>query len=165
MSKIPINDNIDAIITWVDGSDKKFLNLKNEHHRLRTNEIYSPEEFGEHRYKDSGELEFAIKSILRYAPYIKTIYIVHCQTQLIRKLLSKIIPPGSEEKIKTVHHSIIYRNYEEFLPTFNSLAIETMLHRIPGLSEKYIYMNDDFFLIRKTQPTDFFRKGIPLSSG
>ena len=102
-----IDDSIDAVITWVDGSDKNFLTLKKEYHKLETNEYYSQEEFGEHRYMDSGEIEYAIKSILKYAPYIKNIYIVHCQTRQIEELLTKIIPQASTTKIKTVHHSII----------------------------------------------------------
>ena len=41
-------------------------------------------------------------------------------------------------------------------PTFNSHAIEASLHRIPGLSEHFIYFNDDMFLGRPTRPERFF---------
>ena len=63
---------------------------------------------------DSGELEYAIKSILKYAPYIKNIYIVHCQTRQIEELLTKIIPQASTTMIKTVHHSIILETMKNF---------------------------------------------------
>ena len=36
-----------------------------------------------------------------------------------------------------------------FLPTFSSPAIEANLHRIPGLSEHFLYFNDDVFLGKK----------------
>lgn len=165
MSQSKTENYIDAVITWVDGNDANFINRKNQYQKTEPKNQYSAEEFGEHRYIDAGEIEYALNSILRNAPFIKTIYIVHCQTRLVEKLLANITPKGCEEKIKSVHHSVIYEGYEEYLPTFNSLSIETMLHRIPGLSEKYIYFNDDFLLLRETCPTDFFKQNIPISSG
>ena len=47
----------------------------------------------------------------------------------------------------------------KYLPTFNSTAIEMFIHRITGLSEEYIYFNDDFFPLMSCLPTDFFRNG------
>ena len=38
---------------------------------------------------------------------------------------------------------------------FSSPAIEAHLHRIPGLSKKFIYFNDDVFLGAPTMPEDF----------
>lgn len=160
-----VADDIDAVVSWVDGGDRNFVNLKNKYHRLEKSNSYSPEEFGEHRYVESGELEFAIHSILKYAPFIRTIYIVHSQTELIEALLPKIIPHEAREKVIAIHHATIFRGYEEYLPTFNSLTIETMIHRLPGLSERYIYFNDDFLLLRQTCPTDFFRNNLPICSG
>jgi len=49
----------------------------------------------------------------------------------------------------------------ENLPTFNSNAIEVNLHKIPDLSDKFVYFNDDFFILRKTEPSHFFRRGLP----
>jgi hypothetical protein len=45
------------------------------------------------------------------------------------------------------------------LPTFNSHAIESRLHRIPGLSEHFLYLNDDVFLGRPVAPGLFFTPG------
>lgn len=42
------------------------------------------------------------------------------------------------------------------LPTFSSPAIETHLHRIPGLSEKFLYFNDDTMLGSQVWPDDWF---------
>ncbi len=39
------------------------------------------------------------------------------------------------------------------------------MHRIPGLAEHFVYFNDDFFLIKHTKPTDFFRDGLPVLRG
>ena len=45
---------------------------------------------------------------------------------------------------------------EEYLPTFNSAAIELNLHRIEGLSENFVFFNDDMYLIQDVKPDDFF---------
>ena len=42
------------------------------------------------------------------------------------------------------------------LPTFNSHAIESALHRVPDLAEHFVYLNDDFFLGRPLGPETFF---------
>src|SRR5699024_7876638 len=56
------------------------------------------------------------------------------------------------------HQEIIPK---EYLPTFNSQVLELNLHRIPNLSDQFIYFNDDVFLINDTVPEDFFVKGVP----
>lgn len=58
-----------------------------------------------------------------------------------------------------LHKDIIPENY---LPTFNSTTIEMFLCRIPGLSERFIYSNDDMFAINECSPDDFFNAdGFP----
>ena len=52
----------------------------------------------------------------------------------------------------------------EFLPTYNSSAMECFLHRIPGLSELFIYSNDDFYVTAACEPSDFFDGVMPYSS-
>ena len=42
------------------------------------------------------------------------------------------------------------------LPTFSSPAIESHLHRIPGLSDKFLYFNDDVMFGSEVWPDDFF---------
>ena len=59
------------------------------------------------------------------------------------------------ERITLVSHSQIFRN-QSHLPTFNSVAIETHLHRIPGLSRRFIYFNDDFAFQAPVSLEDFW---------
>ena len=158
-------DKIDAVITWVDGNDKKFTAIKNKYLLSEDIKLYSPEEFGDHRYIQSNELEILLQSIIRFAPFIDKIYIIHAQTEAINKIIIRNTSSDIKDKIELVHHEIIFKGYEKYLPTFNSLSIETVLHRIPGLAEHYIYFNDDFFLLRDCQASDFFSGGIPISSG
>ena len=63
------------------------------------------------------------------------------------------------EKLVIVNHKDFIP--EKYLPTFNSNVIELNIHRIKGLSEKFILFNDDFFLLKQTKPSDFFIKGKP----
>jgi hypothetical protein len=55
-----------------------------------------------------------------------------------------------------VDHKQIFQGYESALPTFNSQSIETALHRIDGLSERFIYFNDDVIVLRQTAVEEFF---------
>jgi hypothetical protein len=60
-------------------------------------------------------------------------------------------------KITIVDQSSIVPD-KSWLPTFNSVAIEAQLHRIPGLAEHFIHINDDFFLGQPCRKEDFFTR-------
>ena len=62
-------------------------------------------------------------------------------------------------KLKLVTHKEFIP--KEYLPTYNSAAIELNLHRIEGSSENYLYFNDDMYLIRDSRPSDFYKNGQP----
>ena len=68
-------------------------------------------------------------------------------------------------KIHLVDHSDIFANHGAALPTFNSLAIETFLWKIAGLSDRFIYFNDDVFLTAPCQKSDFFSPSGPILRG
>ena len=67
---------------------------------------------------------------------------------------------GNHPKLEIVRHEDYIPG--EFLPTFNSHTIELNFHRIPGLSEQFVYFNDDMFLLQQVSPGQFFRDGKPL---
>ncbi len=148
---------MDAVITWVDGTDPqhkaKRIKAMSENGFLTSkpsNATY------ETRFTDCGEIYFSIASILKYAPFIETIYIItDDQTPKYLRAFEQEEICGAT-KIKVVSHKEIYQGFEEYLPTFNSLAIETLLWRIPGLSESFIYLNDDFFFNAPTGMDDFY---------
>ena len=48
----------------------------------------------------------------------------------------------NSDRISIISHWDIFK-YKTALPVFNSNAIEMNLHRIPNLTQKYIYLNDD----------------------
>jgi len=135
---------IDAVYTWVDGADPAWVNKKRSY---LTHTFGDPESVSDSRYRSSEELRFSLRSIVANAPFIRNIYIV----------TDGQIPPHidfSHPRINLVDHKDILD--PEHLPTFNSHAIEANLHKIPGLSEHFLYLNDDFFFWSKCLAKDFF---------
>ena len=126
---------VDAVITWVDGSDKDLIKKKAEY---SNSEKESKIQNVKTRYNQVGEIEFVIKSIIKFAPFIKNIFIVTDNQS------PKIIDESNSwrkeyrDKLKVIDHKVIFRDFTGFLPTFNSTTIETMLHYIPNLSEHFI---------------------------
>ena len=153
---------VDAVITWVDGTDK---DLSKKKAKYLNGEKESKIQNVKTRYNQVGEIEFVIKSIIKFAPFINNIFIVTDGQS------PKIIDESNSwrkeyrDKLKVIDHKVIFREFIGFLPTFNSTTIETMLHYIPNLSEYFIYFNDDMFLIKPTKISDWFKDGRPIVSG
>ena len=145
---------IDAVITWVDGDDPRHRAKREQHGDKR---MFSHDDVaGSTRYKSLGEIFYCIASLNRYAQWLNKIYIVTDeQNPKVEELLAKHFPEGTIP-MEIVDHKVIFRGYEEYLPTFNSISIESMTWRIPGLSEHYIEFNDDLILAAPTRPEDFF---------
>lgn len=147
--------DIDAVITWVDGQDPAFIAQKAKY--VENKDILDREDVaGWQRYENNGEIFFCVASLNIFAPWIRKIWIVTAgQDPKLDPFLDKYFPEG-HIPYEIVDHSVIFKGYEEFLPTFSSTAIETMTWRIPGLSEAYIDLNDDFMLAAPAVPEDFF---------
>jgi hypothetical protein len=94
------------------------------------------------------ELKYSLRSVDVYAPWVNKIYIL----MNIKKTPSWF---KDNDKVIIVEHSDTFPS-SKYLPNFNSNAIETTIANIKGLSEHYIYFNDDIFLGKKTKYTDFF---------
>lgn len=154
---------IDAVITWVDGNDP--MHKQKIAPFLPSDKPRSDDTNGETRYNSEGEIYYCVASILRFAPFVRKIFIVTDeQNPNLDNFLHKNFPEN-KTPIEIIDHKIIFRGYEEYLPIFNSLAITTCLYRIPDLSENYIYFNDDVFLIRPTKETDFFENDKIIAYG
>jgi hypothetical protein len=140
---------IDLVYTWVDGSDEEWIRIRNKY--LPTQSNIPEDSLSECRWRDLDELRYSIESAYTFAPWIRKIFIISDQQ---RPWWFEDSNPG---KIVFVDHVELFgQDFEEFLPVFNSHSIETLLHRIPDLSEHFIYANDDCFFGNYVQPTDFF---------
>lgn len=139
--------DIDLVITWVDGTDadwKKQYMFWLNNYGLE----FWPDSF-EERFAPHSDLQILLRSVAQYARDVfRRIWIVHDDIQ---------IPPVNTELVTLVPHSQIIPT--EFLPTYNSNVIESYLHIIPGLSQQFVYLNDDsYFTGSVTRETFFYGK-------
>ena len=145
---------IDAVITWVDGNDPAHREKRNRY--AEPGLLKADDVAGETRFTAVGEIAWCIASLNRFAPWINRIYIVtDAQDPCLDPFMKRNFPEGYIP-MEIVDHKVIYRGYEEYLPTFNACAIESMTWRIPGLSDRFISLNDDMMLCAPVQPSDFF---------
>jgi len=154
---------IDAVITWVDSGDPVFRAMAAPYSSGRA--VKDMPSADPARLSSVNEIRYCLLSIMKFAPFIRNIYIVTAgQDPRLHEVVESHFP-GSSDRVKTVDHKHIFRGFENYLPTFSSRSIESMLWRIEGLSENFIYFNDDVFLVRNTSPGDFFCDGRPLLRG
>ena len=92
------------------------------------------------------------RAVAENAPWVHKIYVV-TDNQTPYWLNT------DDEKIAAVDHADFIP--EKYLPLFNSCAIECNVHRIPGLSDTFVYFNDDMYLNAPVREEDFFVNGLP----
>jgi len=148
---LPFHDiiKIDVVYTWVNSDDKKWKKKYKKWKKKATNLTKSSK--AKNRFKSLDELKYSLKSLYRYAPWINNIYIVVADGQKPRFV------NFNHEKIFLINHSEIFKD-DKHLPTFNSHAIESNLTNIKGLSEYFIYFNDDIFLGKTLSPQHLYTK-------
>lgn len=139
--------NIDFVITWVDNRDPVWQEEKNKYVSQSTGKDCS-----DRRYRNWNLLQYWFRGTEQFAPWVNKIHFITCG-HLPEWLNTK------HPKLNIVRHSEFIP--EHFLPTFNSNAIELNMHRIPGLSEQFVYFNDDMFLINRVSSEDFFKDSLP----
>ena len=152
---------VDIVYTWVNHADPKWAKMYREHagidhpRNVTVGATESEDALSLARFRDNDELRFSLRSVKENAPWFNKIYIV-----------SNCAPPAW---LDTACGSVVWVDHSEiipsdFLPTFNSHTIESFLHRIPGLSEQFIYMNDDVFLMAPLRKSNFFTpSGLSVS--
>ena len=139
---------IDLVYLWCSNADPKFLRMMN---RTRTDLLLPiKKDNPDHRTTDHNELRYSLRSVEKFAPWINHIFIVTYHQ--VPEWLNLNHP-----KITIVDHTEII--LPEYLPTFNSNVIEAFLHKIQGLSEHFLFANDDMMFGDKTDPNFFFDKG------
>ena len=146
-----MEEPIDFVVTWVDNTDPVWRADK-EAHEQQLGIASCQENNGEERYRDWGLFKYWFRAVERYAPWVRNVYLVTYGH--VPAWLNTYAP-----KLRIVHHSDFMPL--EYLPVFSSIPIELNLHRIKGLSEHFVYFNDDMFLNRPVIPEDFFRGGKP----
>ncbi|KAL0122045.1 hypothetical protein PUN28_007081 [Cardiocondyla obscurior] len=132
---------IDVVYTWVNGSDPAFLHSLQKHVPIADLNARAS------RFSDKDELRYSLRSLEMYAPWVRHVYIV--TNGQIPSWLDMDNP-----RVTLITHEDIFLNKSD-LPTFSSPAIESHIHRIPGVSDKFLYFNDDVMLGAEVWPEDF----------
>lgn len=104
------------------------------------------------RFRSWGTEELLIRCVRRFMPFVRTIYIILARESQKKDWMD-------EDGVRIVYH----RDFipERFLPTFNSATIEMFLHQIPGISDRFIYGNDDMYPVSELTEEDFFVGDVP----
>lgn len=149
MNNISKENKIDFVVLWVDGSDPKWLEEKKKYTSSTQDDDRN------HRYRDWDNLRYWFRGIEKYAPWVGRIFFVtwgHLPEWL----------DTDNPKLRIVNHKDFMP--AEYLPTFNCNPIELNIHRIKSLSDRFVFFNDDLFLIAPTKEEDFFKNGLPCDA-
>ena len=143
--------DIDIVVLWVDGSDPEWQIEKAKYSGRKLDDTNSV-----NRFRDWGLMPYWFRAVENYIPWVRTIHFVTCGQ--VPSFLNLDHP-----KL----HFVTHREFmpEDCLPTFNASAIEMNIHRIEGLAEHFLYMNDDTFIGRPLKPEAFFKNGLPCANG
>lgn len=140
---------IDFVVTWVNMDDPQW---KEEFARYSTKKGNEKNGVSDARFRDYGFLRYWFRGIERFTPWVRKIHFV---TSGQKPEWLDVDNP----KINLVNHKEFIPT--RFLPTYNSVVIERYIHLIPGLSDHFVYFNDDFYVIRPTPQARFFQNGLP----
>ncbi len=140
---------VDIVYLWVDGSDpawrSKRLAAQQQLDKNQRQQIAAHGDV-EGRFRDNDELRYSLRALDRFFPEHGNVYIV-TDGQVPAWL-------QAHPQLSIVdHRDLIPANA---LPTFDSAHIESYIHRIPGLSERYFYFNDDVFFGAPVDLADWF---------
>lgn len=150
----PVNDSqdfvgpVDVVYTWVDSEDPVWQATYKESLAGIVGDIEASS-IDMARFISRDELKYSLRSLEMNMPWVNKIYLVTAG-QKPQWLVA------DHPKLVLVDHEDIFEDADQCLPTFNSHAIEARLSFIPGLSEQFIYVNDDVFFGRPLHPNVFF---------
>jgi Stealth protein CR2, conserved region 2/Stealth protein CR3, conserved region 3/Stealth protein CR4, conserved region 4/Stealth protein CR1, conserved region 1 len=139
--------DIDMVFSWVDGTDSEF---RARRAAQMSQHVVGEGDDAEARIRQIDELKYALRSVNMFAPWVRRIFIA-----------TDSAPPAwlaKHPKI-TIVRAVDHFSNPEALPTYNSHAVESQLHHIAGLSEHFLYSNDDMFFGRPLKASMFFSPG------
>jgi hypothetical protein len=135
---------VDVVYTWVNGDHPGYQELLSSYAKR-------PVDQNPNRTRDNLDcLRYSLRSLIAHAPWIRRVHLVTMRPQLPWWLEPKA------PRLTIHHHDEIFDAGD--LPTFNSFAILSNLHRIPGLSPHFVIMDDDYFIGAPVSPQDFFTR-------
>ena len=146
-----MNYEVDIVMPWVDDKDPAWRQSKAKY----SNDISALEDNSDMRFRDWENLRYWFRGIEKFAPWVNKVYFITCGH------LPEWLNVEAPKLVHVKHEDYIPK---EYLPTFSSHPIELNIHRIKGLSEHFVYFNDDTFLTKPTTIDTFFIDGLPCHS-
>lgn len=145
-----MDEKIDFVIPWVDGSDKKW-----QEELLKHGASHLSENYNKSQYRDWDILKYWFRGVEMFAPWVNKVYFITWGH------VPEFLNINHPKLVIVKHEDYIPKQY---LPTFSSHTIELNLHRIKGLSENFVYFNDDLFIVKPLKKADFIKNGLPRDS-
>jgi hypothetical protein len=140
---------VDFVLPWVNGNDTAWQKRKAKYTPSGEDDANS-----DTRFRDMSTLRYVLRSIEQHCPWYNKIFLItegHYPEWL----------DIGHEKIVLVTHEELYFN-KEHLPTFSSSSIEMNLPNLKGLSDHFIYLNDDTIIMRPLEQSRFFVDSLPV---
>lgn len=139
-----VADAIDIVVLWVDVTDQEWQ-------RRRQAAGAAPQQYVGATH-DWEMLRYLLRGIDRYCPWVRRVHLV--------------TPGQTPSWLDPTSDDIMVVDQDALLPagqgpSFNSMAIEVNLDRIPGLAERFVYFNDDMLVVKPTRADDVFPGGMP----
>jgi len=148
----PAPTPIDIVYLWVDGNDPAWRRKRRT--AAAQLGLCQHQAIGVHgnvegRFRDNDELRYSLRALDRFFPAHGHIYLVtDAQTPAW-------LQPS--DRLTVIDHSNLIPSAS--LPTFDSGHIESYIHHIPNLSERFFYFNDDVFFGAPVKLDDWFWDG------
>lgn len=139
-------EKIDFVVTWLDSTDPKW---QKQYNYYKSN---AKGDKGIGRFREMNIFHYWFRSVEKYAPWVNKVFLI------TNGKFPDWINKDSPKLVLVKHEDYMPK---ECLPTFNSCAIELHMHKIKGLSEHFVYFNDDMILNSPITPNYFFRNGLP----
>ncbi len=136
---------MDIVIAYCNQNDPEWR--KQRAYILTKKENKFPSCNDHNRYTDMNTIQYLFRSIDMYMSDVNNVYLVVSGPTQVPKWVNR-------KTVKIVYHKDFIPS--KYLPTFSARTIETFLHLIPGLSEKFLYFNDDMVMLQKCGESDFF---------
>lgn len=137
---------IDFVVLWLDSNDPTWRESYEKYKTGTKGHI----EWA--RFRDTNFFNYWFRAVETYAPWVNKVYLV--TNGKFPDWINAYNP-----KLVLVKHSDFIPM--EYLPTFNACAIELFMHRIKGLSEQFVYFNDDMMLNAPVKQDYYFKCGLP----
>ena len=143
---------VDIVYLWVDGNDAQWRARRRlARQRLSAADHVDMAAYSnvEGRFRDNDELRFSLRALEQFFPDHGHVYLV-TDRQTPHWL-------RQHPRLTVIDHRDLIPAHA--LPTFDSGHIESYIHRIPRLSERYLYFNDDVFLGAPLDLSHWFFEG------